>query len=313
MPGLLTHQMFGERILALLGEDTFQTEDERDAFLLGNQGPDPFFYTFYCPYGSTLRKLSRRMHRRNCVRAFDGMRTLASHMQDGARDIADAYLYGFVCHYVLDSVCHPYVYSLEYLLMNSGVPGLEDAPTQIHAQIETDLDCMMLWRDKGETIETYRPYLEVSKGSPRVLAVIDRLIRFVAAGTYQTKIPANSYRMAIRNMRRCNRFIYSPTGRKRDAIGKAERLVRPHSFAQAMSHRTTVRDTCDYDNRNHLPWTNPFTGEVSTESFLDLFEKCESLSLDAIEALLDGKPSSEIIGDVNFRGEKTYERLRRMS
>ena len=44
MPALITHHLFGERSATLLPEGLITSEEELLAFLLGNQGPDPFFF-----------------------------------------------------------------------------------------------------------------------------------------------------------------------------------------------------------------------------------------------------------------------------
>ena len=45
MPAILTHDFFGKDAFDIAaGKLGFSTMEEREAFLLGNQGPDPLFY-----------------------------------------------------------------------------------------------------------------------------------------------------------------------------------------------------------------------------------------------------------------------------
>ena len=44
MPALITHRLFGEESIERLPEGLITSDDERAAFLLANQGPDPFFF-----------------------------------------------------------------------------------------------------------------------------------------------------------------------------------------------------------------------------------------------------------------------------
>lgn len=309
MPSIVTHYLLGESVIERLNASWpdgvfLATQDERDAFMLGNQGPDPMFFCLACSHGSTLRTLGRTMHRRRCAQAIDGMRTLSAAMAPDDKRVAMAWTYGFLCHQVLDRTAHPLVYSLEYELINSGIKELENAPTQIHGQIEADLDSMMLWRTKGTTIVQWRPYVEALRASDDVLAVIDRVLAFVALGTYGVELPAGPYTTAIHQARVGNRALWSPTGRKRLIFGKIERLARPHSLVQAMSQRPDIRETCDFDNREHREWVNPFTRETSSASFLDLFEEASATAAEAILGCESGWTSEQATAGLNYRGER---------
>ncbi len=49
MPALITHDAFGRDVYGRLHAFVGGTRDEADAFLLGNQGPDPLFYAVLNP------------------------------------------------------------------------------------------------------------------------------------------------------------------------------------------------------------------------------------------------------------------------
>ena len=44
MPAIITHDFFGRDVYDALFQTIGGSRDEADAFLLGNQGPDPLFY-----------------------------------------------------------------------------------------------------------------------------------------------------------------------------------------------------------------------------------------------------------------------------
>ena len=64
-----------------------------------------------------------------------------------------------------------------------------------------------------------------------------------------------------------------------------------------------------FDNPGHEPWKNPFTGEVRTESFLDLFDEARGKAgalLDAFDAAgFDEAAAHALTGDLDFSGEPT--------
>ena len=88
----------------------------------------------------------------------------------------------------------------------------------------------------------------------------------------------------MHGFRRVQRLFWSPTGIKRDLIGRVERLVRPHSFYQSMSHRPVAAAESVFDNHEHAAWTNPFTGDVRTTGFWDLYDQAQYKAKNLIAA-----------------------------
>ena len=58
MPALITHHLFGEESIDRLPQGVITSDEERIAFILGNQGPDPFF--FHIPPSSAHCRSSRK-------------------------------------------------------------------------------------------------------------------------------------------------------------------------------------------------------------------------------------------------------------
>ena len=63
MPGIATHCIFGLETYQELALVVGGGRCERDAFLLGNQGPDPLYYLVTRPGGLQFNKLGSSMHR----------------------------------------------------------------------------------------------------------------------------------------------------------------------------------------------------------------------------------------------------------
>ena len=66
MPAIITHHVFGEEAVTALPEGLIDGQEELLAFLLGNQGPDPFFARF-----STLPAHITACHRLGIKRSQD--------------------------------------------------------------------------------------------------------------------------------------------------------------------------------------------------------------------------------------------------
>ena len=96
-------------------------------------------------------------------------------------------------------------------------------------------------------------------------------------------------------------------------LGTAERLVRRHSLAAALSHRAAERTDSPYANLDRQPWEHPFTGHVSTESFWDLYERARTAALAAIATVDDDgfsrADAERLTCDLNFYGEPVVARV----
>ena len=64
MPALITHYLFGAEVVHDLPKELIATEAEVNAFLLGNQGPDPFLarHLAWPNHSLACNRLHRRMH-----------------------------------------------------------------------------------------------------------------------------------------------------------------------------------------------------------------------------------------------------------
>ena len=101
MPDYYAHLTFGEKVLRNLpAELRNRIARQLEAYIYGQYGPDPLFFL-----NGYTRKIAQRMHR-NPVKL--PVANLSGAVARGD-DQADGYAAGFLCHFVLDSVCHPYV------------------------------------------------------------------------------------------------------------------------------------------------------------------------------------------------------------
>jgi hypothetical protein len=342
MPALLTHDYFGDDVWSRVGGRIFDclsdeapasapeaasssasasssaptspsasasASESRRAFLLGNQGPDPFFYTLLSPRLVEGKRFGSLMHHEKVAESIEAFRRLVD-CPEPAGGLILAYLLGFVCHFTLDSIMHPFVYAQQNAICDAGIKGLDrrDGST-VHGQIEATLDMMMLCRRRGVGISEYNYTRDVLKGSDGTLALLDTAYRALAHEVYAVDLPANAFSRGVKDMRLTIRLLYSPRGVKRRLIGGAERLFARHSFAQAMSPPADVGAVCDFDNRARDAWADPFTGKISHADFDELYAKAQATALDNIFSLLEGKPVTAITRGLDFEGKPIATRV----
>ena len=141
MPAYCTHYIFACELLPALTE-LAGFDLNRDAVMLGTQGPDVFFFHRIAPWmpGRSQRKIGSRLHRAKPGDILDAMAEYCTRCST-EKDIARSYAYGFILHYALDRLCHPFVYAKQQELADSGSPLHKSA---LHNIVEMSMDAVLL-------------------------------------------------------------------------------------------------------------------------------------------------------------------------
>ena len=139
MPALITHYLFGAEVVHDLPQELVATDAEVNAFLLGNQGPDPFLarHLAWPNHSLACNRLHRRMHAGHIVDAFLSIRDGVSRLPQSDMPAGRAFALGLLAHYALDRIVHPFVYSQQDALIEAE-PSLKNAYRELHPIIETD-------------------------------------------------------------------------------------------------------------------------------------------------------------------------------
>ena len=328
MPALIAHYLFG--VDALKAPELARLRDAtsapaaRAAFLLGCQGPDPFFFAATTTRAPFLHSLARRMHRDHTGRTFELLRSAAARFvpADGGQRppagdpsrLLQAFACGMLAHYALDRCAHPYVYAMEDALCRS-TPDLADAHHEVHALIESDIDVVMTAGKSGDGSVARRAVHAVfcdidevraakvalgDASAPATLA-IGHAVAAVASQAYGLQAGPDDWAGALDDMRRCYRVIELADAGGSRAVGAVERRVRPHSILQALAHSggpEAIRSM----NLDHRRWSDPHSGISSSESFIDVYERSLAWYREAANSYLDGVPCIDIAAGVNHYG-----------
>lgn len=102
MPALITHDFFGRDVYDRLYTFIGGSRDEADAFLLGNQGPDPLFYLVLSPQLRAHNRLGSTMHNKKPSELLTALKNSLGILNSAEREVGRAYALGFLCHYTLD-------------------------------------------------------------------------------------------------------------------------------------------------------------------------------------------------------------------
>ena len=311
MPAILTHDFFARDAADIVSAQvSLISRDAHDAFMLGNQGPDPLFYLIIDPRISKQSRVGNLMHGARPAKLLASLSDALSMLTEAERPVGNAYAAGFVCHYLLDCAEHPLIFAEEYALCDAGVEGLDRTDGSIvHAEIERELDEMVLYEKRHETVATYRPYREVLRASEATLAIIDKLYFYMNLWTYNRTLEMDTYSHAVKSFRVLQRAFWSPTGKLSELLSVVDKAVQHtrYSLVKAMSHRVRASADSIFANQGHHSWTNPYTGEPSSESFWDLYEEALERVFDAEELFFsdgfDLEAAMRLTGGLNFSGE----------
>ena len=301
MPALITHRLFGEESIERLPEGIIASEDERAAFLLANQGPDPFFFRFRTPHMGTCMELARVMHRSRMSRQLAALRDGVTHLQPADAGVGRAWTLGLLSHYVLDRNAHPFVYAQQWAIQETD-DDLTGAGSQVHAVIESDLDILMLQLKRdGATVADYPPAGELVTNA-RIDKVAGALMSFVANSVYGMSVGANEYGGAVADMQLAYRMIEPAGSVRSDALARLEGLVNDYSLLQALAHRVTTEPPAGAGNLARGEWVDPFTQEKSWKSFPALFERALDDYRQTAARFIETGDMAAVTGHLNYSG-----------
>lgn len=154
MPTTYAHYKFGKDVISALPRPLeTAVGNNRDLFDIGLHGPDILFY-YKALSSNPVSAQGYGLHNKMADEFFKNAVKVIEKSEDPAA--ARAYMYGFICHFALDSECHKYI---EKMIHVSGIG---------HSEIEMEFDRYLLTEDHINPL-TYlgtkhiRPTLENAK------------------------------------------------------------------------------------------------------------------------------------------------------
>lgn len=287
MPAYSSHYIFAKELM----EEMRRLNGGRlceDAVYLGTQGPDIFFFHRALPTmpGRSCRKVGSALHRARPSVLFDEM---AQYVRDSRRDItAVSYVYGFLCHYALDRVVHPFVYAIQNRVVGRH-PLLKGFT--VHNTIEFSLDNVLLYEKLGET----KPWLfDTASTVPvneNVIEAISELLHYVIPQCTGMAVTKGQISQAMRDTRLMQKNTNDQTGRKTAVLKGLELLASPLLAGYRISVMIRPRELAQcrrYVNYANEKWENPNQPGVShRESFFQLYDRAKEECVALIEAFND--------------------------
>ena len=201
MPSIYAHYRLGVTLLSTFPGDVRRIIGRfRRLFDVGLHGPDIFLY--YNPIlPTTVGTLGSKVHTQSGREYFQRVCRVARLEKSEA---AQAYIYGALCHYALDSALHPYISEQAAL---AGVTA---------GHVEAEFDRFLLERDGKIPPESqdFSPHLQLTPGECATVA------KFYPGTT------SRQVQDTLRNMAASVKLFATPEGARRTALRKSMELMK---------------------------------------------------------------------------------------
>ena len=294
MPSLTTHTIFGKEVYKKMPDKTKDIiKDSFPIYNIFNQSHDILYcYSFDPKNSKRIKRIAFEAHH-YYTKDFiiNIVKYIKEHKLENNSD-AIAYLYGTINHYVLDTICHPYIF------YTTGVYRKHQKWTHkykgLHTLMEKDIDA--LYYEKYNKKKYY--YCNLNKESvtnitlsKTVLDIIDEAFK----KTYDKDNVGIYYQKGIKQWRLINFFVVQ------DFLGIKRFLylifdaITFHKFGYISSYSTHLTNpNRKWLNEEHKEWNHPCIKEEKyTYSFDDLFNQSIDKSLNIVkqinEVLYDNK------------------------
>ena len=275
MPSTVTHAYFALDVLQKLPISKRELIlDEKDMLRVYGQSMDALFF-----YNITNFKKGKRQrafgHYFQKHKTQEFFVTLINYIRyNDYKDTPSvmAFLYGFICHYILDSTVHPYVF------YKTGSYDKEDPSTRVyqqwHEHMETFLDNYMLLQREGKI-----PYhMRYDRFCFPNLKKLDDSLKEVIDFTYKETFGINHmstvYEKSIHQMRFFYRFFRNDYwGIKKFFYKMMDWITQKKIYwFEVLSYHIKSEDRWDYLNTSRKTWNHPMNKKETYQySFRELY------------------------------------------
>lgn len=183
---------------------------------------------------------------------------------------------GFLCHYIGDSICHPYVYGrIKYDIQHPG-PYYHG----LHAKLENDIDALLLKKYKNKKPSQFNQAATICLNGMETQFISRFLSDCINEAFYPLsyknhyQVTAAMIHRSILALRFGCRTLSDPTSKKKDRIEFFESLFLKTPVASSKLVTDTVEDPAWSLNLKHETWCNPWNKSIASQaSFPDLFRQ----------------------------------------
>lgn len=311
MPDAWTHILCAEDVISRIPDEMYSNilKNNKKLYYFGAQGPDPLLYcNFYNPNKRKgMKKLSQVLH---TAKTSEFLIFLVESLNESnsSKEFEKlfAYISGFITHYALDTLGHPFIYYF------GGVYNPKDLSTKkydiYHKELEVIIGTIEVknrWGKDAYDTPIFKE-IEIKGGIP---TCINELIYKAFWKIHKIKVEEDLIESSYKDMRKSLKYMMDESGWKRKTLYIIEQMSSKKSKIKVSIYPKYINETLDYLNNNHKRWNHPCDfNEIYYTDFNKIYEDAVKNSSNMICAVIDYlrfKISPDEIKD-NFP-DKSYE------
>lgn len=187
--------------------------------------------------------------------------------------IAKSYIYGFILHYSLDRICHPFVFSFQEKIQAKNPKAHHST---IHNRIEASLDSYLLSIRLGIDNPTEFDAYKTITLKDEIVEEIAHLLAFVVPRVTEETVTETQVAEAIHDIHKDQKLLQNKSGRFGIFLKFMDKIIAPLSGNYKLSVMIKPQDlekAKKYANMNHTTWVSAYDEHYcSSKSFVELFE-----------------------------------------
>ena len=286
MPDIITHYIFGLDTAHNLKESPLYPiiKEHKDLFIIGLQGADPFYF-HRLRQKDSKSIIGTKMHTEKTGDFLMSALCYAKKFKPDSVMFKEciSYISGFMCHYILDSMAHPYIFHLggRYIPQHSDT----DKYKGLHRKLELAIDsilCEEKFNMKSSKFKVNELILKDIKIPKTIEGLYDDTLLLLYGIPDGGEIFTSSYQFA----RSYYKTTYDQFGAKKTFINILSPLAPKNisPFLSAFSYHNCINPDYDYMNRKRNVWLHPVTGNVYTFTFYDILRNANKKSVSLLLA-----------------------------
>ena len=245
MPSTYAHYQFGQEVQKKLPEELSSIiSHHMPLYQIGLHGPDILFY-YHALFPNSVNHMAYRIHEKKA--SYFIRKSLVTLKSLSNPEAGLAYMFGFICHFALDSECHSYI---EFKIRQNGIT---------HTEIETDFDRRLLLDAGKDPVRTCQIWM--LPVSVNVFALLAKRATLEENGF---ALPEN---MTWEEYRK---ILLSATKEQTEQIFLTNNMSKLYFCEQYFSHYRTLENDLFAESITALSeiWKTDCGGKVTMENIL---------------------------------------------